>query len=181
MLIIKNELSKFFNGRPLNHSVNPDEAVAYGAAIEAALLNGQQSLPLGELTLSDVSPLSLGIELQSGIFSRIIERNSKLPCEFSKKYVTVEDNQKSVAINVYEGEDDIATKNDFLGKFILEGVPPGHAGDQEISVTFSLNDEGILYVKAKIVSTGKTNDITIRQQKGTMPQEYLDKLLKECN
>ena len=162
---IQELLSQLFGGRPLNHSVNPDEAVAKGAAIQAALLNGRQSHGLEDLQLRDVTPLSLGIRIKGGKLSKIIPRNTTVPTEFTKQYYTSEDNQTVVGIKIFEGEKEMANDNHLLGQFDLTGIPAAPRGDQPIDVTFKLNDEGILKVKAKVVSTGNEEEIEIMEHK----------------
>ena len=176
---VQQMLSRLFGDRPLNHSVNPDEAVAVGAAIRAALLNGQQSQGLGELVIRDVTPLSLGIRIKGGSMSTLIPRNTTVPVKHTRQYYTSEDNQTVVTIAIFEGEKKMANDNHQLGEFELSGIPLGPRGEQPIDVTFDINDEGILHVKAKIVNTGGEEEIEITEHKGRLTDEQLERLMNQ--
>jgi L1 cell adhesion molecule like protein len=175
---IQEMLTDMFN-KPLNHSVNPDEAVAVGAAIQAAILNGNQAQGLGHLKVSDVAPMSLGVKVVGGFMSIIIHRNSKVPNKYTKQYETSGDYQTTVDVEIYEGEEEMAQNNRLLGKFVLSGIPSAPKGEQLINVTFEINDEGILHVNAKIVSTGGEEEIEIKEHKGRLTDKELEDLIRQ--
>jgi len=176
---IQEILSDLFDGKPLNHSINPDEAVAVGAAIQAAILNGDQAQGLGQLKVSDVAPMSLGVKVVGGFMSTIIPRNSKVPNKYTKQFETVSDYQTEVEVEIYEGEEQMAQSNRLLGNFSLSGIPSAPKGEQLINVTFDVNDEGILHVNAKILSTGGEEEIQIIEHKGRLSDQDLEKLIEE--
>ncbi len=176
---LQDMLSDLFYGKALNHSVNPDEAVAVGAAIQAAILNGALAQGWGHLKLSDVAPMSLGVKVKDGFMSIIVHRNSKVPHKYTKQYETIKDNQKEVDIEIYEGEETMAVDNRKLGTFSLTNIPPGSAGEQQIEVTFDINDEGILHVSAKIMSSGEEESIQITEHKGRLSDSQLQQLIEQ--
>lgn len=154
-------LRDFFGGKQLNQSINPDEAVAYGAAVQGAVLTGEKR----DILLIDVCPLSMGIETAGGVMTKIIERNSTVPCRKSQTFTTYSDNQTAVTIQVYEGERPLTQDNNILGQFDLSGIPPAQRGTPKIDVTFNLDSDGILHVSAKDQASGKFKDIKIEKQR----------------
>ncbi|MEN3366942.1 MAG: molecular chaperone DnaK [Burkholderiales bacterium] len=169
------ERVKGFFGKEPRKDVNPDEAVALGAAIQGAVLGGERK----DVLLLDVTPLSLGIETMGGVMAKMIEKNTTIPTKFSQVYSTADDNQPAVTVKVYQGEREMAAGNKMLGEFNLEGIPPAPRGMPQIEVTFDIDANGILHVGAKDKSTGKENKITIKANSGLTEQE-IERMVKEA-
>ena len=171
---VQEKVKEFFGKEP-RKDVNPDEAVAVGAAIQGSVLSGDRK----DLLLLDVTPLSLGIETLGGVMTKMIQKNTTIPTKFSQVFSTAEDNQPAVTIKVYQGEREMATGNKALGEFNLEGIPPASRGTPQIEVTFDIDANGILHVGAKDKASGKENKITIKANSG-LTEEEIQKMVRDA-
>ncbi|XBI49132.1 hypothetical protein VPH35_112753 [Triticum aestivum] len=178
---VRELLKDFFQGKELCTKINPDEAVAYGAAVQAAILSGEANEEVRDVLLLDVTPLSLGVETEGGEMSVVISRNTTIPVKKEKVYTTCHDNQTRILFQVYEGEGSETVDNNLLGKFTLRGIPRAPRAVPKVNVTFEINPDCILKVTAVDMSTGNTNNITITRDQGRLSAEEIERMVRDAN